>query len=41
MQVHNLLEYSDNYSMISGCLCNYYRGEINDSAREINIDGIR
>ena len=37
--MYNLLEYSDNYSMTSGSLCNYYRDEINDSAIEINNDG--
>ena len=29
MPMYNLLEYSDNYSMTSGCLWNYYRDEIN------------
>ena len=36
MSVYNLLEYSDNYSMTSGSLWNYYRDEANDSANEIN-----
>ena len=30
MPMHNLLEYSHNYSMISESLWNYYRDEIND-----------
>ena len=34
MPMYNLLEYSDNYSMTSGSLWNYYRNEINDSANE-------
>ena len=29
MPMYNLLEYSDNYSMTSGYLWNYYRDEIN------------
>ena len=33
-----LLEYSDNYSMASGGLWNYYRDEINDDANENNAD---
>ena len=33
--MHNFLEYSDNYSMISGNLWNYYRDEVNDAAKEI------
>ena len=32
MLMYNFLEYSDNYSMTSGCLWNYYRDEVNDSA---------
>ena len=36
MPIYNLLEYSDNYSMTSGSLRNYYRDEINDSANENN-----
>ena len=32
----DLLEYSDNYSMTSGSLCNYYRDEQSDSANENN-----
>ena len=30
MPMYNLLEYSDNYSMTSRSLWNYYRDEIND-----------
>ena len=36
MPMHNLLEYSDHYSKMSGSLWNYYRNEINDSANENN-----
>ena len=32
--MHNLLEYSHNYSMISESLWNYYRDEINDHVNE-------
>ena len=34
MPMYNLLEYTDNYSMTSGGLWNYYRDEINDDANE-------
>ena len=34
MPTYNLLEYSDNYSMTSGSLWNYYRDEVNDSTTE-------
>ena len=34
MPMYNLLEYSDNYSMTSISMWNYYRNEINDSANE-------
>ena len=30
------MEYSDNYAMRSGSLCNYYRDEINDDRNENN-----
>ena len=30
MPMHNLLEYSQNYSMTSGSLWNYYRDKIDD-----------
>ena len=39
MPMYNLLEYSNNYSMTSGSLWNYYRDEINYSVIEINNDG--
>ena len=35
----NLLEYSDNYSMTSGSLWNYYRDEINDDENENDYNG--
>ena len=35
------MEYSDNYSMRSGNLCNYYRDEINDDANENNAGNNR
>ena len=34
MPMYNLLEYSNNCSMTSGSLWNYYRDELNDSANE-------
>ena len=34
MPMYNLLEYSDNYSMTSGSLWNYYRDEMKDDANE-------
>ena len=39
MPMYNLLEYSDNYSMTSRSLGNYYRDEINDFSIESNDDG--
>ena len=36
MALHNLLEYSDNYSTTSRSLRNYYIDEVNDSANENN-----
>ena len=36
MPIYNLLEYSDYYSKMSGGLWNYYRDEINRSAKENN-----
>ena len=36
MAMYYLLEYSSNYSMISGSLCNYYRHETNNDANENN-----
>ena len=35
LPMHNLLEYSDNYSMASGSLWNYNRDKVNDAANEI------
>ena len=34
MSVYNLLEYSYNYSIVSGSLSNCYRDEINDDANK-------
>ena len=34
-----LLEYSDNYSIISGSLWNHYRDEVNDDVNENNDSG--
>ena len=36
--MHILLEYSDNYSVTSGILWNYYRDEVNDNANENNAE---
>ena len=36
MAIHNLLKYSDNYSMTWGRLWNYYRDEVIDSANEMD-----
>ena len=33
--MHNLLEYSDNYSITSGSLWNYYKDVVNDNYNEI------
>ena len=41
MPMCNLLEYSDNYSMISGGLWNYYRDEVNDDKNENDNINIR
>ena len=41
MPMYNLLEYSDNYSMTSGSLWNYYRDEVNDDANENNAARIK
>ena len=35
MPMCDLLGYSDSYSMTSGSLWNYYRGEVNENANEI------
>ena len=37
MFLSNLLEYSDNYSITSASLWNYYRDEVNDDANK-NVD---
>ena len=37
MSRYNLLEHSDNYSMTSESLWNYYRDEVNDAANENDI----
>ena len=34
MPVYNVLDYSDNYSMTSGSLWNYYRDERSDDENE-------
>ena len=34
MPMYSLLEYSDNYSMTSGSLWNYYRDEVNDDEND-------
>ena len=39
--MHNFLEYSGNYSMASGSLCNYYRDKINNSENENNATNNR
>ena len=36
--MYNLLEYSDNYSVTSGSLWNYYRDQVNDSVIENDDD---
>ena len=41
MPMYNLLEYSDNYSMTSGSLWNYYRDEVNEDANKINADNYK
>ena len=40
MSMHNLLEYSDNHSMTSANLWNYYRDEVNNKSNE-NVDDYR
>ena len=39
MPMYNLLEYSDNYSMKTGSLQNYYRDVVNDDENQSNDDG--
>ena len=41
MPMYNLLEYSDNYSVTSGRLWNYYRDEVNDDSNEDNAADIK
>ena len=41
MLMNNLLEYSHNYSMTSGILWNYHKGEIDDDANENNATNNR
>ena len=41
MSMHNLLEYSNSYSMTSGSLWSYYRDKVNDNANENNADNYR
>ena len=41
MVMYNLSVYSDNYSMTSGSLWNYYRDEINDNMNENNDNDYR
>ena len=41
MSMYNLLEYSDNCSMTSGRLWNYYRDKMDDDANENNADNYR
>ena len=36
MPMYNLLESSNDFSVTSGSLWNYYRGKVNDSANEID-----
>ena len=40
MPIYNLLEYSENYSLTSGSLWNYYSDEVNDSA-DVNENNFR
>ena len=39
MPMYNLLEYSQNYSMTSGSLWNYYRDEIDDADDNASVGG--
>ena len=39
--MYNLLEYSDNYSMTSGSVWNYYKDEINDDDNENDVSNNR
>ena len=37
MAMYNSLEYSENYSVTSGSVSNYYSNEVNDAANEIML----
>ena len=41
MSMHNLLEYSNSYSMTSGSFWSYYRDKVNDNDNENNADNYR
>ena len=41
MPTYNVLDYSDNYSMTSGRLWNYYRDEINNDENENDDNGYK
>ena len=41
MPMYNSLESSDNYSITSGGLWNYYKDEVNDAANENNDANIK
>ena len=41
VSMDSLLEYSDNYSITSRSLCNYYRDEMNNDPSENNAAGIK
>ena len=45
MPMYNLLEHSENYSVISGSLWNYYKDEVNNDDENkndnINVSGIK
>ena len=38
LSIYNLLEYSNNYSMMSGSLWSYHTDEVNHDANKINAD---
>ena len=41
MPMYDLLEHSDNYSMTSGSLLNYYGDEVNDDENKVMMMVIR
>ena len=41
MSMYNLLKYSENHSITSGSLWNYYRDEVNDDANEMILIVLR